>query len=106
MNGTLNILAYGGIAVLIILLIVFEIKEGMIGKSHGLQNNGYEYYTESGEALRIRHVFGTLYKVYVCGYCPVATKKDRVGIYFPVRARSAFEAEYLIDGIYRRGSEV
>lgn len=103
MDDTLTILAYGGIAVLVILLIIFEIKEGRIGRSHTPQNGGYEYYTESGETLRVRHVFGSLYKAYVFGYCPVATKKDRFGVYFPVRARSASEAEYLIDGIYRRG---
>lgn len=102
MDDTLNILAYGGIAVLVILLIIFEIKEGRIGRSHAPQNGGYEYYTESGEALRICHVFGSLYKAYVFGYCPVTTKKDRLGVYFPVRARSASEAEYLIDGMYRR----
>lgn len=103
MDYTLNILAYGGIAILVILLIIFEIKEGRIGRSHTPQNGGYEYYTENGEMLRIRHVFGSLYKTYVFGYCPVATKKDRFGVYFPVRACSASEAEYLIDGIYRRG---
>lgn len=103
MDDTLMILAYGGIAVLVILLIIFEIKEGRIGRSHTLQNGGYEYYTESGETLRVRHVFGSLYKAYVFGCCPVATKKDRFGVYFSVRARSASEAEYLIDGIYRRG---
>ena len=103
MDDTLNILAYGGIAILVILLIIFEVILGGIGMSHTPQNGGYEYYTESGETLRVRHVFGSLYKAYVFGYCPVATKKDRFGVYFPVRARSASEAEYLIDGIYRRG---
>lgn len=103
MDDTLTILAYGGIAVLVILLIIFEIKDGRIGRSHAPQNGGYEYYTENGETLRVRHVFGSLYKAYVFGYCPVATKKDRIGVFFPVRARSASEAEYLIDGIYRRG---
>lgn len=103
MDDTLNILAYGGIAVLIILLILFEIKEGKIGRSYTPQSGGYEYYTESGETLRIRHVFGSLYKAYVFGYCPVATKKDRFGVYFPVRAHLASEAEHLIDRIYRRG---
>jgi hypothetical protein len=103
MDDTLNILAYGGIVVLVFLSILFEIKEGRIGRIHTTQNSGYEYYTESGEMLRIRHVFGSLYKAYVFNYCPIATKKDRMGVYFPVHARSASEAEYLIDGIYRRG---
>lgn len=102
MDDTLNILAYGGIGILLVLLIIFEIKEGRIGRGHAPQNGGYEYYTQNGEMLRIRHVFGSLYKAYVFGYCPVATKKDRFGVFFPVRARSASEAEYLIDGIYRR----
>lgn len=38
MDDTLTILAYGGIAVLVILLIIFEIKEGRIGRSHTPQN--------------------------------------------------------------------
>lgn len=100
---TLNILAYGGIAVLVVLLIIFEIKEGRIGSRRTPQNGGYEYYTADGNSLRIRHVFGSLYKVYVFSYCPVPTRKDRFGIYFTVRARSASEAEYVVDGIYRRG---
>lgn len=103
MDDTLNILACGGIAILVILLIIFEIKEGRIGRGHAPRNGGYEYYTESGEALRIRHVFGSLYKAYVFGYSPVPTKKDRFGSYFAIRARSASEVEYMIDGIYRRG---
>lgn len=104
MHETLTLLQYGGIAVLVVLLIVFEIKEGRIGRSYTPQNGGYEYYTESGAILRIRHVLGSLYKVYVFGgYCPVATKKDRFGDYFSIRACSAAEAEYLIDGIYQRG---
>ena len=99
---SLRSLGYGGIAALIILLVIFELKEGRLGNRRP-QNGGYEYYTESGDTLRVRHVFGSLYKAYVFGYCPVATKKDQFGVYFPVRARSASEAEYLIDGIYRRG---
>ena len=103
MDNALYILAYGGIAVLVILLLVFEMQEGRIGRSRAPDNGGYEYYTESGEVLRIRHTFGSLFKVYVFGYCPVATKEDRLGTYFSVRARSASEAESIIDGIYRRG---
>lgn len=103
MGDTLNILAYGGIAVLAILLLIFEIKESRIGRNNAPNNGGYEYYTENGEVLRIRHTFGSLYKVYVFGYCPISTKEDRLGTYFSVRARSASEAESIIDGIYRRG---
>lgn len=104
MEDILMTLAYGGIAVLVFLLIIFEIRESRIVGKHTAQIRGYEYYTESGEALMIRHVFGSLYKAYVFGHCPVATREDRFGNYFPVRARSASEAEYLIDGIYRRGA--
>ena len=42
MDETLYILAYGGIAVLVILLLVFEIKEGRIGRNHAPNNGGYE----------------------------------------------------------------
>lgn len=103
MDNLLIVIAYGGIATLVILLVLFEIRDGRVGQSHVPQNSGYEYYTPNGQSLRIRHVFGSLYKAYVYGYCPVETKKDRFGTYFSVRARSASEAEFLIDGIYRRG---
>ena len=103
MYDTLNILAYGGTAALIILLIIFEIREAVIGRSRTPQNGGYEYYTPNGETIRIRHVFGSLYKAYVFGCCPAATKEDKFGVYFPVRARSASDAEYFIDSIYQRG---
>ena len=102
MYDILNVLAYGGIAILVILLVVFEIREGGIGKNHTPQNGGYEYYTEGGNCLRIKHSFGTRYKVYICGYCPVPTKKDRFGAHFTSRARSASEAEFMVDGLYRR----
>lgn len=99
MDDTLNILFYGGISAVVILLTIFEITGG----SHTLQISGYEYFTENGDTLRVCRVRGSLYKVYVFGICPVPTKRDRFGTYFKVRARSASEAEYLIDGIYRRG---
>ena len=99
MGDTLSILAYGGIAALVILLVIFEIKYS----NRSPQGSGYEYYTQNGDVLRIRHVFGSLFRVYVFGYCPVSTKSDRVGTYFTVRARSVSEAEQLIDGVYRRG---
>jgi len=99
MDDTLNILFYGGISAVVILLTIFEITS----RSHTLQTSGYEYFTENGDTLRVCRDRGSFYKVYVFGYCPVATKKDRFGTYFKVRARSASEAEHLIDGIYRRG---
>lgn len=98
----LNILGYGGIAVLIILLIIFELKEGRFGKRTP-QSSGYEYYTPDNSRVRIQKTFGTLYKVYVYSNCPVPTKRDRSGYYFTVRARSASEAEYIVDDIYQQG---
>lgn len=97
---SLNVLGYGGIAVLIILLIIFELKEGRFGKRTP-QSCGYEYYTPDNSRVKIHKAFGSLYKVYVYGNCPVATKRDRFGDYFAVRARSASEAEYLVDDIYQ-----
>ena len=41
---SLNIFGYGGIAVLIILLVIFELKEGRLGKRRA-QSGGYEYFT-------------------------------------------------------------
>lgn len=97
---SLNILGYGGIAVLIILLVIFELKEGRLGKRRA-QSGGYEYYTPDNNKVRIYKAFGSLYKIYVYGNCPVETKKDRFGCFFTVRARSASQAEYLVDDIYQ-----
>lgn len=102
---TLNILKYGGITALLILLLVFEIKDGHIG-GRKPTSGGYEYYTAANSSVRIQHVFGSLYKVYVFGNSPAPTKKDRFGTYFTVRARSASEAEYIVDDIYRRGENI
>lgn len=105
MDG-LSVLAYGGIAVLVILLVVFEMKEGFFGRRTP-RGGGYEYYTVDNSCVRIHKAFGSLYKVYVHTDCPVPTKQDRFGSYFPVRARSASEAEYIIDNLYRReGADV
>lgn len=102
---SLNSLGYGGIAVLIILLIIFELKEGRLG-NRAPQSGGYEYYTPDKSRVQIHKAFGTLYKVYVYNNCPVPTKKDRFGCYFTVRARSASEAEYIVDDIYQsRGAD-
>lgn len=102
---SLNVLGNGGIAVLIILLIIFELKEGRFGKRTP-QSGGYEYYTPDRDRVRIHKTFGTLYKVYVYSNCPVPTKRDRFGYYFTVRARSASEAEYIVDDIYQqRGAD-
>ena len=97
----LNILRYGGITVLLTLLIVFELKEGRFGNQR-LPSGGYEYYTINNKPVRIYKAFGSLYKVYD-SHCPFPTKTDRFGNYFTVKARSAPEAEYLIDDIYQRG---
>lgn len=99
---TLNVLGYGGIAVLIILLIIFEWKDGRFGKRIPY-SEGYEYYTANNSCVRIHKVFGSLYKVYVYNDSPAPTKRDKFGSYFTVRARSAPEVENIIDDMYRRG---
>ena len=98
----IEILGYGGIAVIVILLLIFEIREGRLGQRTP-RSNGYEYYTASGTRLRIRHMFGSLYRIYVFDPCPVETRQDRLGTYFTIRAGSASEAEYIVDGIYQGG---
>lgn len=95
----LDILAYGGIAVLVILLVIFELKDRNTASCS--TDKAYEYYTADGSSVRIRHVFGSLYKIYTFGSCPVPTKHDRVGCYFTVRARSASDAENKVDNLYR-----
>ena len=97
----LNVLKYGGAAALIILLIVFELEEGYLGRRKNC-SRGYEYYTADGSRVRIHKAFGSLYKIYVCSACSVPTKRDRFGSYFTVRARSASEAEYIVDETYLR----
>lgn len=96
---TLNILSYGGMFALIILLVIFEIKDHRGGNYNN--NNGYVYYTYNNVAVRIRHMFSSQYRVYVSDYCPVQTKKDRQGTYFVLRASSAADAEHQIDELYR-----
>lgn len=98
----LTILSRCGIAVLAVLLLVFEIREGRAGHG-GPANTGYEYYTPDGSRIRIRHVAGTLYKVYVFDDCPVPVTQDRFGNCFTIRAGSAQEAEYTIDELYAQG---
>ena len=103
----LNVLRYGGIAVLVTLLIVFELKDGRFGKRRPLPLiEGYDYYTVKGYRVRIHKAFGSLYKVYVYNNCPVSTKKDRSGDYIPIRARSASEVEHIVDAIYQQDEDV
>ena len=99
----LNVLGYGGIVVLVVLLIIFELKDGSFRTRTPL-NSGYEYYTADNSCVRIRKVFGSLYKIYVYSECPVSTKSDRFGSYFTVKGRSAAEVESIVDDIYQRGS--
>ena len=94
----LNVLSYGGITVLIALLIIFEILNRDANKCY---NNGYLYYTHNNIAVRIRHFIAHKYKIYTNDYCPVPTKKDRFGTYFILKARSASEAEYQVDQLYQ-----
>ena len=96
----LDMIEYAGIAALIILLIIFELRDVNCGNVLSA-NKGYEYYTSDSSRVRIHKVFGSLYKIYVYGNCPVQTKQDRFGTYFTVRARSASSVEYIVDDIYQ-----
>ena len=99
---TLSILAYGGIGLLGFLLMVFEIRDIRTGGNKIPGNTAYEFYTSNGTRVRISKTFGSGYKVYVYGNCQIKTKKDRYGrSFFTVRARSASEAEYVIDDLMR-----
>lgn len=97
----LSILQYGGITVLIVLLIIFEVRNFQ-GNSYA-NNYSYVYYTYNNIAVRIKHIVASRYKVYISEHdsCPVQTKKDRYGTYFVLKARSAQDAEYRIDELYR-----
>lgn len=97
---TLGILSYGGIATLIGLLVIFEIKDHK-GNNYS-NNNSYVYYTYNNIAVRIRHLFSSQYRVYVYNNCPIQTKKDRYGTYFSLKGRSAADIEYQIDELFRR----
>lgn len=97
---TLSIISYGGIATLIGLLVVFEIKD--YKSSNYSNNNGYVYYTYNNVAVRIRHLFSSQYRIYVYNNCPIQTKKDRYGTYFSLKGRSASDIEYQIDELYQR----
>lgn len=94
----LTILPYGGILVLVVLLVVFELTNAQ--QRNGKPRNEYEFITAAGNCVRIRHVLGAIYNVYTSEDCPVVTKTDRYGRYFTVTARSASEAEYKIDKLY------
>lgn len=95
---TLTILPYGGILLLVVLLVVFELTNAR--PRNGVPRNEYEFITSDGSSVRIRHVFGATYKVYPEGDCPVHTEADRYGRFFRVKARSASEAEYRVDRVY------
>lgn len=94
----LTILPYGGISVLAFLLVVFELTNAQQG--NGTPRNGYQFFTADGSCVRIRHIFGRIYKVYPEGDCPVRTETDRYGRFFRVKAKSASEAEYRVDRVY------
>lgn len=95
---TLTILPYGGILALVVLLVVFELTNAQ--QRNEMPRNEYEFITSAGNCVLVRHVLGTIYKVYTSEDCPVATKTDRYGRYFTVKARSASEAEHIIDELY------
>lgn len=98
----LNILGYGGISLLCLLLIIFEIKDRSFAVSRSV-DMGYEYYTCGNVVVRIQHLFANRYKVYIsdASSCPIPTKQDRYGAYFNLKAGSASEAESKIDELYR-----
>lgn len=98
--NTLSILSYGGITALIVLIVVFEIKD--YKGCNYRNNNGYVYYTYNNIAVRIRHLFSSQYRVYVYNNCPIQTKKDRYGTYFSLKGHSAADIEYQVDELYRR----
>ena len=100
--NTLSILSFGGIITLAVLLVAFELKDRQGGSGSRGNGNGYVYYTHNNVAVRICHSFSSRYKIYVNGGCPVETKQDRYGRYFILKARSASDAEYQIDELYRR----
>lgn len=93
---SIKVIAYGGIALLVLLLLIFEVKD----LRRNVSNFGYEFYTTDGKRLRIRPFLCYCYKVYVFSACPVSTKRDRLGEYFMVKARSSAEAEAAVDNIY------
>lgn len=94
----LNILPYGGIATMILLLVTFEVKYRQGGNTP--TGNGYTYYTPNNDIVRVCHKFGSRYKIYVKDSCPVPVKHDRFGDYFILNARSAADVEYQIDDLY------
>ena len=96
----LEILRYGGVAVLVVLLVIFEMTDRRpVQRTKGLRG-GYEYYTPDGSRVLIRHVLGSRFKVYVYDECPIPTSRDRYGKFFKVNARSAYEAELKVDQAY------
>lgn len=95
----LKILPYIGIGTLIVLFAIFEVKYKQ-GENVSC-NTGYTYYTPNSNVVRIRHIFGSHYKVYVNGDCPTNVKRDRFGNYFTLNARSALDVEFQIDELYR-----
>lgn len=95
----LDILRFGGIGVLVILLGIFELTNRSPRRRRS-NLRGYEYYTPDGSRVLICHMFGSCFKVYVYGACPVMTVSDRYGDFFKVHARSATEAEYKVDQAY------
>lgn len=99
----LNILPYAGIAVLAVLLIIFEVQYKQDGNL--INNDSYTYYTYNKTAVRITSLFGSKYKIYVNEDCPFPLKHDRFGSYFTMHARSASDVEYKIDEIFKNYQE-
>lgn len=76
-----EILRYGGIAVLVVLFVIFELTDRRLGRQTKGLRGGYEHYTPDGNRVMIRHVFGASFKVYVFNDCPIPTKHDRLNVF-------------------------
>lgn len=96
----LTLLSRGGIALLLGLLALFELRSA---SSPGAGGGLYEYYTAQGRRLELRRVFGSHYRVYDPDFNPAAYRSDRYGPYFPLRASSPQDAEAQAEALYEGG---
>ena len=96
---TLVLLKYGGLGALLLLLVLFEIRDLRFGAAGGKQSGAsYQYFTPDGSCVLVRKAL-LGYKVYVSN-SPIPTMRDRYGDYIKIYARSAEEAEFKIDQMF------